>query len=78
MGTIRYAAPEYLFGQPYDTRADIFSFGAVMFELVTGKEFAAECQQWADLTVSRFNERYFDWGKLPRARITNSLSPYGM
>jgi hypothetical protein len=32
-----YAAPEVLAGQPADARSDIFSFGAVIFEMVTGR-----------------------------------------
>ena len=31
-----YAAPEVLRGQPADTRSDIFSFGAIVYELVSG------------------------------------------
>ncbi len=36
-------APEQLDGREVDTRADIFAFGAVLFEMVTGlKAFEAE------------------------------------
>lgn len=37
-GTAVYMAPELLLEQPTDERADIFAFGAVAFELVTGKK----------------------------------------
>ena len=36
LGTLHYMAPEQLEGQPVDARADIFAFGAVLHEMVTG------------------------------------------
>lgn len=36
-GTQSYIAPEQIRGQPVDHRADIYSFGCVVHELVTGK-----------------------------------------
>jgi len=35
-GTIAYMAPEVLRGEPGDARADLYSFGVVLFELTTG------------------------------------------
>ena len=37
-GTLQYMAPEQLEGHEADARSDIFSFGAVLFETVTGKK----------------------------------------
>ncbi|KAK7409886.1 hypothetical protein VNO78_00269 [Psophocarpus tetragonolobus] len=36
-GTYRWMAPEVISHQPYDHKADIFSFGIVLWELLTGK-----------------------------------------
>lgn len=36
-GTRSYMAPEQIRGLPLDARTDIYSFGCVMFEMVTGK-----------------------------------------
>jgi serine/threonine protein kinase/Tol biopolymer transport system component len=37
LGTLQYMAPEQIEGQPADTRSDIFSFGALLYEMVTGR-----------------------------------------
>jgi Tol biopolymer transport system component len=37
LGTIGYMAPEQVRGLPADHRSDIFAFGAVLFEMLTGR-----------------------------------------
>jgi serine/threonine protein kinase len=37
VGTIEYAAPEQILGGPIDRRADIYSLGCLLYELVTGR-----------------------------------------
>ena len=37
MGTIGYMSPEQLRGKPTDHRSDIFSFGAILYEMLSGK-----------------------------------------
>jgi serine/threonine protein kinase len=37
LGTLGYMAPEQLRGRPVDARSDIFSFGAILYEMLSGK-----------------------------------------
>jgi eukaryotic-like serine/threonine-protein kinase len=37
MGTVGYMAPEQVRGKPADSRSDIFAFGAILYETLSGK-----------------------------------------
>lgn len=53
LGTIRYAAPEYLFDGNYSPNIDVYSLGIIAFELFGEEQFLSEEAQWARLVVKK-------------------------
>ena len=65
LGTAAYMAPEQARGKAVDQRADIWAFGCVLFEMLTGRH-AFDADSTADLFHAILG-RDPDWARLPGA-----------
>jgi serine/threonine-protein kinase len=64
-GTAPYMSPEQARGAPVDKRTDIWAFGCVLFEMLTGR--AAFDRDTTSDTLVAILEREPDWSALPTA-----------
>ena len=65
LGTAAYMAPEQARGKPVDRRADVWAFGCVLFEMLTGRQtFGGETVSDAVAAILRGD---VDWTALPEA-----------
>jgi Tol biopolymer transport system component len=64
LGTAGYMSPEQARGKPVDKRADIWAFGVVLFELLTGKPLFAAGDTVTDILAAVVT-REPDWQALP-------------
>src|SRR4029453_3295174 len=73
LGTAAYMSPETARGKPVDKRADIWAFGCVLYEMLTGQR--AFDGQGVSETLARVIEREPDWARLP-ATLSHTLHTY--
>jgi eukaryotic-like serine/threonine-protein kinase len=64
LGTAAYMSPEQAKGRPADKRSDIWAFGCVLYEMLTGRR-AFEGEDVAD-TLANVMKVQPDWTRLPR------------
>ena len=69
LGTAAYMAPEQARGKAVDCRADIWAFGVVLYEMLTGRR-AFTGEDTSDVLAAVLRQE-MDWGALP----TNTPAP---
>jgi Tol biopolymer transport system component len=64
LGTAAYMSPEQARGKPVDTRADIWAFGCVLFEMLAGRRCFEHLDSISD-AIAAILTRDPDWRALP-------------
>jgi eukaryotic-like serine/threonine-protein kinase len=63
LGTVAYMSPEQARGKPVDKRTDLWAFGCVVYEMLTGKQTFA--RENASDTIATILREEPDWQALP-------------
>jgi eukaryotic-like serine/threonine-protein kinase len=69
VGTIAYMSPEQARGEELDARTDFFSFGAVLYEMVTG------CMAFPGNTAAVVHDAILNRAPIPLGSLNPSLPP---